>query len=63
MAGLAGAAVRIEVKPGDEVAAALGKAREVRKQQPEETIELVFADGVHRLTAPLVLTPEDSGTA
>ena len=62
-AGLAGAAVRIEVKPGDDVAAALGKAREVRKQQPEETIELVFADGVHRLTAPLVLTPEDSGTA
>jgi hypothetical protein len=38
-AGLAGAAVRIEVKPGDDVAAALGKAREVRKQQPEETIE------------------------
>lgn len=61
-AGLAGAAVRIEVKPGDEVAAALGKAREVRKGQPEETIELVFADGVHRWSAPLVLTPEDSGT-
>jgi hypothetical protein len=60
-AGLAGAAVRIEVKPGDDVAAALGKAREVRKQQPEEMIELVFADGVHRLTAPLLLTPQDSG--
>jgi hypothetical protein len=63
LAGTAGAAVRIEVKPGDDVAKALEKAREVRKAQPEEMIELVFADGVHRLTAPLVLTPEDSGTA
>ncbi len=61
--GIALSAVRIDVKPGDNVTHALEKAREIRKAQPEETIELVFADGIHRLTAPLVLLAEDSGTA
>lgn len=62
-AALAPAAVTIDVKPGDDLGRALEQARGIRRERPSETIELVFAGGVHRVSGPLVLGPQDSGTA
>jgi hypothetical protein len=56
-------AVTLEVRPGEDPAAAIAKARELRRTHPGEAVEIVFADGVHRLARPLLLGPEDSGTA
>ena len=52
----------INVNPEDDPAAALRAAQDLRKAQPGVPIEIVFADGRHSVTRPLVLTPEDSGT-
>ena len=60
--GIASAAARIEVKAGDSVTAAIERARVVRKEKPDEAIEIVFGDGIHRLDGALRLGPEDSGT-
>ncbi len=54
--------LRIDVRPGDDVAAALAQAREARRADPSRAVSLVFAGGVHQLPAPLVLTAADSGT-
>ncbi len=56
------AGASIEVKPGDDPAQALDRLRELRAASPGEPGELVFLDGTHRISAPLVLTPADSGT-
>lgn len=53
----------IEVNPGDKVSIAIETAREIRRQKPDEAIDIVFAAGVHRLDNTLRLGPEDSGTA
>jgi hypothetical protein len=60
---MAGAAQRIEVAAGDNITAALEKARELRKAQPTEPIDIVLGAGVHPISSALRLGPEDSGTA
>src|SRR5687768_14157188 len=45
-------------------ALAIEAVRELRKTNPDRREPIVVQiEGVHPLTAPLVLTPEDSGTA
>lgn len=55
--------LRISIPIGTDPSAALEKARAARKEDPARPIALVFADGMHRLAKPIILTPEDSGTA
>ena len=43
------------------VSAALQKARELKKNKPNETIEIVIDAGYYELAEPLRLTPMDSG--
>ncbi len=62
-AGAAAAAVVIPVKPGDDLHAALGKARQVRVERPEEAVEIRFAAGRYAIEKPLTLGLEDSGSA
>lgn len=42
--------------------AALAKARQIHREKPDERAEIIFKGGVHHLSAPLRLGPEDSGT-
>ena len=61
-AGVAGAAIRIDVAAGDKIEPALAKAREAREAHPEEAIELVFAGGTYPIDRPIRLGPADGGT-
>jgi len=55
--------LRLPVPLGTDPASVLEKARAARAEDPSRPITLVFADGVHRIGKPLMLTPADSGTA
>ena len=55
--------LRISIPVGSDPAEALQKARLARATDPARRITLVFADGTHVLDKPILLTPEDSGTA
>ncbi|MDB6078648.1 MAG: hypothetical protein JWO82_2395 [Akkermansiaceae bacterium] len=60
--GVACAVQQVPVTAGDHVAAALEKARELRKVHSGEPVEIVFGPGTHRLDSPLHFGPEDSGS-
>ncbi|WP_052573353.1 right-handed parallel beta-helix repeat-containing protein [Haloferula sp. BvORR071] len=61
LAGGVAMAARIEVEPGLKgPASALEKARSLRRERPDELIEIVFPGGTYRLTETLCLGPEDS---
>jgi len=55
--------LRIPIAVGSDPVEALAKARAARAADPAHPITLVFADGVHVLGKPIILTPEDSGGA
>ncbi|MCP5532685.1 MAG: right-handed parallel beta-helix repeat-containing protein [Akkermansiaceae bacterium] len=59
---VAAASAVVGIGPGDDPEQALAKARELRNAHPDEAVEIVFADGIHRIEKPIVLGPEDSGT-
>lgn len=61
-AGVA-SAITIPVKPGDDLQAAIEKARQVRIEHPREAIEITFASGRYPIEKPLTLGAEDSGNA
>jgi hypothetical protein len=54
--------LRIAVPVGADPAAALEKARIARADDSTRPVALIFADGIHRLPKPIVLTAQDSGT-
>ena len=58
---LAGATV-IKVEAGDDLAAAIAQSRRIHREKRLDVVEIVLSAGVHRLTAPLTLGPEDSET-
>ncbi len=62
-AGAAAAAITIPVKPGDDLQAAIAKARQSRVEHPGEAIEIRFAAGRYPIATPLTLGSEDSGTS
>ena len=47
---------------GVELSAALDLLKKSRAEHPEQAVDLVLADGTYRLTQPLVLGPEHSGS-
>jgi hypothetical protein len=57
-----GSAAIVRVSPRDDLHRALGKARALHDHSPTRSITLEFAAGTYRLTAPLVLTAQDSGS-
>ncbi|WP_367870193.1 right-handed parallel beta-helix repeat-containing protein [Luteolibacter sp. Populi] len=61
LAGPCHAAI-IHLQPADKITDALAKAREIRRERPDEAIDIIFEEGVYRLTDALRLGPEDSGT-
>ncbi len=55
--------IRIGGKSGGvELPAALDLLKKSRAEHPEQAVDLVLADGTYRLTQPLVLGPEHSGS-
>jgi hypothetical protein len=55
--------IRIGGKSGEvELPAALDLLKKSRAEHPEQAVDLVLADGTYRLTQPLVLGPEHSGS-
>jgi hypothetical protein len=64
LSGVAGAEpLRIPIAVGSDPVEALQKARLARAAEPGRAISLVFAEGVHVLEKPILLTAADSGTA
>jgi len=58
-----GSAATVQVSPRDDLHRALESARAPRDHNPAQSIVLEFAAGTYRLTAPLILTARDSGSA
>jgi hypothetical protein len=55
--------IRVGAKSGEvDLPAALELLKKGRVEHPEQAIDLVLADGTHRLSQPLVLGPEHSGS-
>ncbi|OYV05689.1 MAG: hypothetical protein CFE26_10255 [Verrucomicrobiales bacterium VVV1] len=47
---------------GVELSASLELLKKSRIEHPDQAVDLVLADGIHRLSQPLVLVPEHSGS-
>ncbi len=60
--GWISATTSLKVEAGDDLAAAFAQSRKIHHEKPLEIVEIVLGAGVQRLTAPLVLGPEDSKT-
>ena len=53
----------VRVSPGTDLETVRDRVRELRAKAPDAKVEIVLASGVHRLSKPLVLGPQDSGVA